>query len=277
MEAQAAGIDHMIHQLNGLIVPSTLMESFDAYREESVKVSARKFSETRLSWYLEMLNGFRGAEDRKDSLLDIFDPSMFTFDHPAWVAAPGTQIEMPALTSDVAAFADQDSEFSAVANGEIVEFRIHAETYAEEEVLGLAQLAASSLADQGRTFPGREEAIRYLALNASTLLEDLWAADDALWKDAPTRRIQFDDMVQKRKADLLKLQSIQPPFEEADFTCYSEDEVRKFAFDIRSLFLTNRTKHVAVCTRCQTRLESWTKLVERFDQSIPIDCQRSDA
>jgi hypothetical protein len=253
------------------------MESFDAYREESVKASARKFSEAQLSWFLEMLNGFRGANDRKDSLLDIFDPSMFTVQHPAWTASPGTQIEMPALTSDVATLADYNSEFSAVANREIGEFRSHAETYAEEEILGLAQLAASSLADQGRTFPGREEAIRYLALNASTLLEDLWATDDALWKQAPGRCIQFDDMVQKRKAELLKLQSIQPPFEETDFTCYSEEEIRKFAFDIRSLFLTNRAKHVAVCTRCQMRLESWAKLVEKFDQSMPIDSQRSDA
>ncbi len=277
MEAQATDIDQMIRQLNEFIVPSTLMESFDAYREESVKASARNFSEAQLSWFLEMLNRFRGADDCKDSLLDIFDPSMFTFEHPAWGAAPGTQIEMPALTSDVAVLAAQDSEFASVANGEIGEFRNHAETYAEEEILGLAQLAASSLADQGKTFPGREEAIRYLALNASALLEDLWATDDTLWKDAPARRIQFDDMVQKRMADLLKLQSIQPPFEEADFTCYSEDEIRKFAFDIRSLFLTNRAKHVAVCTRCQTRLESWTKLVEEFDQNTPTHCERADA
>ena len=277
MEAQALDMDQMIQQLNELIVPSTLMESFDAYREESVKVSARNFSEAQLSWFLEMLNEFRGADDRKDSLLDIFDPSMFTFEHPAWGAAPGTQIEMPALTSDVAVLVNRDSEFASVADSEICEFHSHAGTYAEEEILGLAQLAALSLADQGRTFSGREDAIRYLALNASAMLEDLWATDDTLWKDAPARRIQFDDMVQQRKADLLKLQSIQPRFEEADFTCYSEDEIRKFAFDIRSLFLANRAKHIAVCTRCQTRLESWTKLVEKFDLSTPTDCQRSDA
>ena len=277
MEAQAAEMDQMIQQLDELIVPSTLMESFDAYRDESVKASARKFSESQLSWFVEMLNGFRGTDDRRDSLRDIFDPSMFTFQHAAWEAAPGIQIEMPALTSDVAVLADRDSEFTSIANGEIREFHSCAETYTAEEILGLGQLAASSLADQGRTFRGREEAIRYLALNASALLEDLWATDDTLWKIAPARRIQFDDMVQKRKEDLLKLRSIQPPFEEADFTCYSEAEIRKFGFDIRSLFLTNRAKHVAVCTRCQTRLESWTKLVEKFDQSMPTDCRRSDA
>lgn len=276
MEAQATNMDQ-IHQLNEFLVPSTLMESFDAYREESVKASARKFSEAQLSWFLEMLNGFRGADNRKDRLLDVFDPSMFTVEHPAWDAPPGTQIEMPALTSDVAMLADQDSQFASLANSEISDFRTHSETYTEEEILGLAQLAASSLADHGRTFSGREDASQYLALNASTLLEDLWAMDDSLWKDAPARRIQFDDMVQRRRADLLKLESIQPPFEETDFACYSEDEIRKFAFDIRSLFLTNRAKHIAVCTRCQTRLESWTLLVAKFDQAVPTHCERADA
>lgn len=277
MEAHAIEIDRMIHQLNDFTVPSTLMESFDAYREESVKASRGKFTDAQLSWFLDLLNGFRGTDDRKDSVLDIFDPSMFTVQHPAWNAAPGTQIEMPALTSDVSVLADRDSEFALAANSEINEFSDQAGAYAEEEILGLAHLAALSLADQGRTFSGREEAIRYLALNASSLLEDIWATDDTLWKAAPARRIQFDDMVQRRKADLLKVQSIQPPFEEADFVCYSDDEVRKLAFDIRSLFLTNRAKHLAVCTRCQTRLESWTKLVEKFDQSTPTQCERADA
>ena len=52
--------------------------------------------------FLDMLNRFRGPDDRKDSLVDIFDPGMYTCDHPAWEAAPGTRIEMPALTSEVA-------------------------------------------------------------------------------------------------------------------------------------------------------------------------------
>jgi hypothetical protein len=65
----------------------------------------------------------------------------------------------------------------------------------------------------------------------------------------------------KRKAALLRVESTHPNFEESDFACYSEDEIRRFAFDIRSLFLTDHAKHLAICTRCQTRLESWTKLV----------------
>jgi hypothetical protein len=277
MQTPATEIDQMIVQLNEFILPSSLMESFDVYREEAVKRAARCFNDAQLSWFLDMLNRFRAPHDRKDSLVDIFDPGMYTGDHPAWEAAPGTRIEMPALASDVVRLVDRNSEFAQIARDEINQFRDHAETYTDDEILGLAHIAAASFVDQGKTFHGREEALRYLALNASAVLEDLWATDDTLWKNAPVRHIQFDDMVAKRKADLLKAESTRPNFEERDFACYSEDEVRRFAFDIRSLFLTNHAKHLAICTRCQTRLESWTKLVEKFEQSTFTDNGRPDA
>jgi hypothetical protein len=277
METQATNIDQMILQLNKFILPGCLMESFDAYRAEAVKDASRPFNNAQLSWFLDMLNRFRGPDDRKDSLLDIYDPEMYTCDHPAWEAAPGTRIEMPALTSDVAKFVEKDSEFAEVAREEINEFRDHADTYADEEIIGLANIARAALVDQGRTFWGREDAIRYLALNGSAALEDLWAYDDTLWKNAPARHIEFTDMVDKRKADRLSDASFRACFEEGDFTCYSEEDIRRFAFDLRILFLSNRAKHLAICTRCQTRLESWTRLVEGFDQSMPTQNGRPDA
>lgn len=277
MQTPATEIDQMIVQLNEFILPSSLMESFDVYREESVKSAARGFNDAQLSWFLGMLNRFRGPDDRKDSLVDIFDPGMYTCDHPAWEAAPGTRIEMPALTSEVARLVDCNSEFAEIAKEEINEFRDHAETYADDEIFGLAQIAAAALVDQGRSFHGREDTMRYLALNASAVLEDLWATDDTLWKNAPARQIRFDDMVAKRKAALLREESTHPGFEESDFACYADSEIRRFAFDIRSLFLTNHAKHLAICTRCQTRLESWTKLVEKFEQSASVQNGRTDA
>jgi hypothetical protein len=277
MERQATNIDQMIRQLNESMLPSCLMESFDAYREKAVKDVAKPFNRAQLSWFLDMLNRFRGPDDCKDSLLDIFDPGMYTCDHPAWEAAPGTSIEMPALTSDVSNFVDKDSEFAEVAREEINEFRDHADTYADEEIISLAKIARAALVDQGRTFGGREDAIRYLALNASAALEDLWAYDDTFWRNAPARHIEFTDMVAKRKADLLSDMSFRSSFGEGDFTCYSEEDIRRFAFDIRSLFLTNRAKHLAICGRCQTRLESWTRLVEKFDQSVSRRNGRADA
>jgi hypothetical protein len=276
MERQATNIDQMILQLNEFILPGSLMESFDAYRQEAVKDAARPFNHAQLSWFLDMLNRFR-PDDRKDSLLDIFDPEMYTFDHPAWEAAPGTRIEMPALTSGVANFVDKDSEFEEIAREEIDEFRDHADTYADEEIIGVAKIARAALVDQGRAFRGREDAIRYLALNSSAALEDLWVDDDTLWKSAPARHIEFTDMVAKRKADLMSDPSVRSAFEQGDFTCYSDEDIRRFAFDLRILFLSNRAKHLAICPRCQTRLDSLTRLVEEFDQSMPTQNGRPDA
>jgi hypothetical protein len=267
----------MIQQLNQLILPSTLMQSFDAYREEAVRRVSRPFNEPQLAWFLDMMNRFRGPEDRKECLLDVFDPSMFTDCHSAWEDAPGTRIEMPALTSDIAKAAGPNSEFADIALDEILELRNCAETYADDELLGLARIAAAALVDQGATFHGREAAIRYLALNASAALEDLWATDDTLWRAAPARVIEFDDMVAKRKAALLDAAFIPTSFQEKDFACYSKDEIRLFAFDIRGLFLMDRAKHLAICTRCQGELESWTRLVNQFERDAVAHDGRANA
>jgi len=94
---------------------------------------------------------------------------------------------------------------------------------------------------------------------------------------APVRRIHFDDMVARRKAELLAAASAQLPFEEKDFACYTDDEIRTFAFDVRKLFLTERAKHLAICSRCQRRLEYWSGLVENFDRATPLQEGRADA
>jgi hypothetical protein len=66
----------------------------------------------------------------------------------------------------------------------------------------LGVIAIAGLADSDRTFRDREDVIRYLALNASTEMEDLWATDDTAWTNAPPRHIEFPDMVARRKEQL---------------------------------------------------------------------------
>jgi hypothetical protein len=77
------------------ILPNTLMESFDAYREEAYKEAIRSIAPTTVAWFLDMLNRYRGLEDRKESLLEVFDPRMFTVNHPAWQTPPETAIDLP--------------------------------------------------------------------------------------------------------------------------------------------------------------------------------------
>ncbi len=277
MHSPTTDIDQMIEELNQFQLPSSLMESFDAYREDAVTAASREFNPSQLNWFLDLLNRFRGPDDRKDSLLDVFDPGMFTANHPAWETAPGTKIELSALTSEVAKIADRNSEFAEVAREEIRDFRELASTFADEEILGLANIARAALVDRTKLFERTEDAIRYLALNSSALLEDLWAQDDTLWSIAPARQIVFDDMVAKRKAELLAPSAARPPFQEKDFACYTEDEIRAFAFDVRKLFLTERARHLAICSRCQRRLEYWSGLVNRFDRATPLQDGRADA
>ena len=277
MQNPTTDIQEMIKELNRFQLPSSLMESFDIWREDAAGAASRESSPSQLSWFLDLLNRFRGPEDRKDSLLEVFDPGMYTANHPAWEAAPGTEIELPALTSDVAWIAGGDSEFAEIAREEIRDFRKLARPFADEEIAGLAKIARAALADQRKFAGGREDAVRYLALNASALLEDLWAQDDSLWVKAPSRRIQFEDMVARRKTELLAGASARPALEEKDFTCYTDDEIRAFDLDVRKLFLTERSKHLAICSRCQRRLEYWSGLVENFDRATPLQEGRADA
>jgi hypothetical protein len=277
MHNPTTDIEQMIQELNAIQLPGSLMESFDAYREDALRSATKEFTPSQLNWYLDLLNRFRGPDDRRDSLLDVFDPEMYTASHPAWDAPPGTRIQMPALTSEVAKLADRNSEFADLAREEIREFCELAESFADEEVLGLTRIAQAALVDQKTTFHGRQDAIRYLALNASALLEDLWAEDDSLWLRAPTRQIEFEDMLAKRQTVLRRNETTRQVFEEKDFTCYAEDEIRAFAFDVRTLLLTGRARHLAICSRCQRRLEYWTGLVERFDEATASEDRRPDA
>ena len=64
---------------------------------------------------------------------------------------------------------------------------------------------------------------------------------------------------------------------EEDFCCYSDDEVRSFALDMRNLFIHDRARHLAACTRCQTTLEYWTKLLSEFDRKTFAGHSRADA
>jgi len=276
MQNPTTDIQEMIKELNRFQLPSSLMESFDAWREDAARAASREFTPSQLSWFLDLVNRFRGPEDRKDSLLEVFDPGMYTANHPAWEAAPGTEIELPALTSDVAGIVVGDSEFAEIAREEIRDFREVARPFSDEEMVGLAKIARAALADHRKPAGGGEDAVRYLALNASALLEDLWAEDDTFWVKAPNRRIHFEDMVARRKTELLATESARPAFQEKDFACYTEDEIRTFAFDVRKLFLTERAKHLAICSRCQRRLEHWSGLVENFDRATSLE-GRADA
>jgi len=59
--------------------------------------------------------------------------------------------------------------------------------------------------------------------------------------------------------------------------CCTEEEIRRFGMDMRSLFLDDRPRHLAICYRCQTRLESWIKQLRDFDNHVFEQQRRPDA
>ena len=140
----------------------------------------------------------------------------------------------------------------------------------------LGEIAKAGLADQKTVFQTREEVIRYLALNASAGMEDLWVADATEWLEAPVRRIEFPDMVARRREQLLH-GHLAPALKEEDFVCHTDNEVWSFACDMRSLFLHDRSRHLAICTGCQKRLEAWAKIISDFDNNIVTNKGRADA
>ena len=269
-------IQRMIQELNQYVLPSTLMESFDAYRDERYKEAIKAVPGSTLAWFLEMLNRYRGPENRKESLLEVFDPCMYTENHPAWDSPPGTVIELPALTSEIAVMAEKGSELAEIAREEIRAFRNHVDTYDYDELIHLGELAKAGLADQKTVFQTREEIIRYVAVNASAEMEDLWVADATAWLEAPMRRIEFPDMVLRRREQML-LGQLAPALKEQDFVCYTDNEVRSFACDMRGLFLHDRSRHLAICSRCRTRLKCWTKLLQEFGHHALQQQRRPDA
>lgn len=272
-------IQKMIEELNEFILPHTLLDCFRAYRSEQYKVAIKGVQEPTLSWLLYLINGYRSsaAEDMTHDLLDAFDPTMYYEDYyPAWEGPPGTVIELPNLTSEIVARAGRGSELAKTAREEIREFRDHADTWSDEELMQLGEIAKAGLADQGRVFQSRDEVIRYVALNSSARIEDLRLADESAWLKAPLRRIEFPDMV-SRIRELMRSGELAPPLKEKDYVCFTEDEVRKFACNLESMFLFERARHLEVCRKCQQRLEAWTKIISDLDEQALNKQGRLDA
>jgi hypothetical protein len=59
-------------------------------------------------------------------------------------------------------------------------------------------------------------------------------------------------MLERRKEQLIAGKGT-PSMREEDICCYSDDEVRSFALDVRSLFIHDRARHLAVCLQCRKK------------------------
>ena len=271
MDASDQQTERNKNQLTELVLPANLMDCFETYRRGEVRKAVLPFNENELSWFLHMMNELRGADDYKDDFDLLFDPMMYTVDHPAWSAPTGLTIELPMLNSVLGESTQVGSEFRRIAEAEIAGLRTLAGIYPDEAITGLARIATAALADTEACIADRKSAIRYLALNASARLEDYWAADDSLWQKAGNRTVTLPDVVAEVKDLMLKRGSGEGGILKEDLVCYSEDEVKLFAFGANRFLLSGKTKHLAICGRCQERIQKWIELVRNAE-----DCAMAD-
>ena len=270
MDALTQQLEQYNRSLEEFILPATLMDCFEHHRRREMRKVAVAFNDNELSWFLHLMNELRGVADQKDDFDVLFDPVMYMVNHPAWDAPPGLVIQLPALNTQVFDQAEADSVFRAIAEEEVARLRTLAETYPDEAVLGLASIAAAAYVDAEPAITDRRSAIRYLAINTSAKLEDYWAADDTPWQDAGDRLVRLSDVVAEQKEQMLKQAAAISPeaVTTADLECYSEEQIKHFAFNPDKFLLSGKTRHLPLCGYCQERVARWIEYVRRMEERM---------
>jgi len=270
MDALTTQLEQYNRDLDKFILPGTLMDCFEYHRRREMRKASAAFNDNELSWLLHMMNELRGVADRKDDFDLLFDPVMYMVDHPAWTAPPSVVVEMPPLNTEVRETVEPGTQFARIAENEAARLRTLAETYPDAAILGLANIAAAAYADAGRVFADRRSAIRYLAINASARLEDYWSEDDSLWKRAGNRRVQLSDMVAELKEQMLadQVTTAESAVTEEDLTCYSEEQIKYFAFNPDKFLLSGKTRHMTLCGFCQERIARWIDYVRKTEEQF---------
>jgi len=270
MDVLAEQLEQYNRSLDKFILPGTLMDCFEHHRRREMRKAASAFNNNELSWLLNIMNELRGVADHKDDFDLLFDPVMYMVDHPAWSAPPGVSIELPPLNTQVFARAEAGSIFQTIAEDEVAVLRTLAETYPDEAVVGLAKVAAAAFVDAQTLLADRRTAIRYLAINASAKLEDYWAADDTLWQETGTRIVELSDIVAEQKGQILRDQAAvtNQTVTEEDLVCYTEEEIKHFAFNPDKFLLSGKTRHMPLCGFCQEQIARWIEYVRKTEENM---------
>ena len=270
MDALEKEIEKYNQTLNQFILPGTLMDCFEYQRRREMRKAAIAFNDNELSWFLHMMNELRGVADRKEDFDLLFDPVMYMVDHPAWTAPPGLTIELPPLNTQVLPLAGAGSEFARIAEEEVTRLRNLSDTYPDGALIGLANVAAAAYLDSGGALSDRRTAIRYLAINTSAKLEDYWAKDDSLWNAAGKRIVQLPHITREMKDQMLREQKVvaESKVSEQDLLCYSEDQIKHFAFNPDKYLLSGQTRHMVLCGYCQNRVAKWIERVQQTEKRL---------
>ena len=264
-------LDANSRELEKYILPSTLMDCFELHRDEQIQKAAARFTPQFQSHLLAMMNEFRGWEDRKEGFDLLFDPSLYFMHHSAaWEAAPSRTISLPPLNTQVVSRLPADSPLVILAEEEMSRFSVLSDTYMDDDLIGLASIAAAGYGDTHAGAMDRRSSIRYVAINASSRIEDMWAMSEYVWVHTPDRIVELPDVTGSMKARMLADTAAfcASPLTAVDLTCYSEQEVRLFAFSPPKFLLSGKTKHMALCGLCQEKIARLVEQARMTEQQL---------
>jgi hypothetical protein len=273
MDVLAQQLAQYIEPLEDFALAGTLMDCFEYHRRRELRNAAAAFTERELSWFLHMMNELRGVSDRKEDFDLLFDPVMYMEDHSAWTDPPGLIIKLPALNTQVFKGAGSNSVFRSIAENEVSRLAILADSYIDKAIVGLANIAIAAYVDQDAMITDRRSAIRYLAINTSARLEDYWAANDSLWTKAGNRMVHLPDVVAEQKVEIIqdRAAGFNTAVNEEDLVCYSEREIKHFAFNPEAFLRSGKTRHLVLCRFCQGRIAQWIEFVRHTEERLMLE------
>ncbi len=82
--------------------------------------------------------------------------------------------------------------------------------------------------------------------------------------------VRLSDVVAEQKEQILRYKvaisshTITP----ADLECYTEEQIKHFAFNADKFLLSGQTRHLPLCGRCLERIGYWVEYVRRTEERI---------
>ena len=257
----------LLDDLNWMMLPGTLEDSFEAHRENLLQAACEPFSEERLTWWLREVKALRQETDPLIGFNDIFDPFLGK-PHGMAKLPPGTIVVLPPVPSAIVTNLPPKAPLVELAGFEAARLAESMANYGDEEVAALCTIATAGYADAGPTSIGRRpEMIDYIAANASLRVLEYLGKNYSVLSSLPYRQVVFPDMVEERRNRLREYIAENPSlFSERDLECYTEEDIRAITHDVRTLVLSPRVRHFGLCRLCLTRVSSWQTSLAEFQK-----------
>ena len=256
----------LLDVLNKFMLPGSLEDCFQAYREELIKRVGESFNTNLQSWFLREISVLRGGEEFT-SVVQACDPFLHL---PSGCDSlpPGTQIAVPPLpTMIVDSTPDPAGNLKRLTRQEFELLRSRLQMYTDDEIDNFGKLALAGYVAPDIILPTPESVVSFIAINAGAKLEQYLINNLHLWKAVPRRQIHFPDMVAVRRKQLEETfaannrEALRPE----ELACYTDEELALMGRDVRILtLLPNR--HLSICRWCLNRMISRQAVVDHFDR-----------